>query len=221
MKHETFSIVALFCQFQSLLQSISDHEPDFVSLKRDGHTLCLGPSNEQGLLSDIGQLHDSSAEYVAKKLNEITRETQDSDRGQSSSPGKLTSMQHRPGQVELDSTLSDYDRRLEELKKKLRVCLSEREEQLERAREWEGLMEGMMSWLEGGVAQLDGLRVRDPSCDAIERQQQRCQVRTQLIHTMYMYMYMYSASYTMHTCTIYRYIYNDMYMYIYTCTCIS
>ena len=84
----------------------------------------------------------------------------------------------RPGQLELESTLSDYDHRLEELKNKLRGYLTERQAQLESARECDGLLDGVMSWLDVCEADLDGLRVRDPSCAAIENQQQKCQVRT-------------------------------------------
>ena len=156
------------------MQSISDHEPDFMSLKREAHTLCQGPSDEHKLLSSHSQLRDSSSPFVAKQLDNIAVEKPES--GQRSSPGKLCWTRSRPGQVELESRLEDYERRLENLKKKLGVCLSERETQLESARECEALLGEMGAWLKGGVAKLDELRVRDPKRSVIEDQQNKCQV---------------------------------------------
>ena len=167
-----YANMCVFCM-QSLLQLISDHEPEYVSLKREGHTLCQGPSNEQGLLPMMSQLKDSSAEFVAKTLDDITKSTSDPEKGESTSPGKPNT---RPGQVELEETLSDYDRRLQDLKNKLQLCLDDREKQLSCARDYEGVVKTMMSCLEGGGAQLDGLNVRDPTSDTIQKQQLVCQV---------------------------------------------
>ena len=164
---------------QDLLQSISDHEPDFVSLKRDAKTLCQGPANEQGLLSKNLEVRDSSAEFVAKQLDDIA--TVQSSQVQGVSPGQP--VLPRPGQGELENTLLDYDRRLEEIKNKLKLYLTERETQLESARECDGLLDGMMSWLDTCEADMDALRVRDPSCAAIEKQQQTCQVLHCYPHT--------------------------------------
>ena len=157
---------------QELLQSISDHEPDFVSLKRDAKTLCQGSANEQGLLSQKLQVRNSSAEFVAKQLDDMAKVQ--SSEVQSASAGEL--VLPRPGQEELEATLLDYDRRLEEIKNKLKLYLTERETQLESARECNGLLDRIMSWLDTCEADMDGLRMRDPSCAAIEKQQQTCQV---------------------------------------------
>ena len=165
----------MFC-VQDILQSAADHEPEYVSLKRDANTLCGGPDNEQELLDAHSKLRESSAEYVSKELDVITKAHVANEEVQGSSLGKPNSTWPRPGQVELEEMLSDYDRRLEELKNKLQACLSQRESQLEGARECENLLEGMSSWLEGGVAKLDELRLRDPKCAVIETQQQKCQV---------------------------------------------
>ena len=91
--------------------------------------------------------------------------------------GQQKSTQPRPGQVELEATLSDYDHCLEDLKNKLKMCLSESESQLEKAKECENVLEGMRSWLKEGVTQLDDLQVKDPKCAVIETQQQKCQVK--------------------------------------------
>ena len=123
----------------------------------------------------MSQVRESSARFVAEKLDANAKEQLQTDKVQSVSPGQPNSAV-RPGQAEQQSTLSEYDHRLEELKKKLKVCLSERESQLENARECDGLLSEMMSWL--GGADLEGLRVRDPSSAVIENQQQKCQVLT-------------------------------------------
>ena len=162
---------------QDLLQSISDHEPDFTSLKKEAHTLCQGPPNEEKLLTSHSQLRESSATFVSKQLDETATET---SKGQGSSPGKPGWTGPRPGQTELESRLADYERRLEELKEKLSVCQREREGQLEKARECQGLLDDLEAWLKEGVAKLDGLRVRDPSCAVIEEQQGKCQVQCTL-----------------------------------------
>lgn len=175
---------------QDLLQSISDHEPDFVSLKRDAKTLCQGPANEQGLLSKELEVRDSSAEFVAKQLDDIAKVQ--SSQVQGVSPGQP--VLPRPGQGELESTLLDYDRRLEEIKNKLKLYLTERETQLESARECDGLLDGMMSWLDTCEADMDGLRVRDPSCAAIEKQQQTCQV----LHNCYPHTQAHEKGYPLH-----------------------
>ena len=145
-----------------------------MSLKRNAHTLCQGPSDEQGLLASTSQVHESSAGFVAERLDTIAEaRQQESEKVQSASPGQQSSVT-RPGQVEMQLTLSDYDRRLEELKKKLKVFLTERESRLVSARECDGLLGEMMSWV--GGTDLEGLRVRDPSSVAIQNQQQKCQV---------------------------------------------
>ena len=76
----------------------------------------------------------------------------------------------------MESRLADYERRLEEVKRLLQSCVSERESQLKRARECEDLLGEMGAWLRGGVVQLEGLRVMDPRCSAIGDQQAKCQV---------------------------------------------
>ena len=141
---------------QDLLQSISDHEPEYVSLKKEASALCQGPSNETDLLSKSSQVQDSSAAFVAEQLAQVAMA--------------------RPGQDQLEATLSDYDRRLEELKARLAGSVGELERQLERARECDGVMGGLLSWVEAGEAELDSLRVRDPSSAVIEGQQQKCEV---------------------------------------------
>ena len=145
----------LHALFQEILQSISDHEPDYVSLKRNAHTICEGPSDGKGLLANMSQMCESSAGFVAEAQLQ---------------------MLGRPGQAVMQSILSNYDRRLEELKKKLKVCLSERESLLERTRECDSLLSEMMSWMKG--ADLEGLRVRDPSSAVIQNQKHKCQVLT-------------------------------------------
>ena len=161
-----------------MLQSISDHEPDYHSLKRDTHTLCQGPQDEQELIARNSSLRDSSSQFVAEQLADTAKQYAPVAEQQSTSTGQPSSAAavSRPGQAELEQTLSEYDRRLEELKSKLRGSLSEREQQLESAKECEGLLEGVMSWLDVCEADLDGLRVRDPSSAVIEEQQQNCQV---------------------------------------------
>ena len=185
-------VCALFT-FQELLQSISDHEPDYVSLKRNAHTLCEGPSDEPKLLTSMSQVRESSARFVAEKLDTNAKvQLHTSDKVLSASSGEPSSAA-RPGQDEMQSVLSEYDRRLEELKKKLKVCLSERESQLESAREFDGLLSEMMLWM--GGADLEGLRVRDPSSTIIQNQQQKCQVLTHIA-----YYYMYTHMYLLNMC---------------------
>ena len=177
-----------------------------MSLKRNAHTLCQGPSDEQGLLSSTSQVRKSSAGFVAEKLDAIAEARQrESKKVQSASPGQQSSVL-RPGQVKMQSTLSEYDCRLEELKKKLKVFLTERESRLVSARECDGLLGEMMSWV--GGADLEGLRVRDPSSVAIQNQQQKCQV-LQYLHVyicilvvFVLYMYGVISTY-MYTCTLY------------------
>ena len=172
------------------MQSVSDHEPEFTSLKKEAHTLCQGAPSEHQLLTTHSQLRDSSAAFVGKKLDDVAVETpkdidsktthgvaMETPKGRGSSPGKPPGWTSpRPGQGELEKKLSEYERRLEELKEKLGRCLGEREKQLGRARECKGLLEGVGLWLKEGVADLKGLKVKDPRCSVIEEQQSRCQV---------------------------------------------
>lgn len=150
-----------------------------MSLKKEASSLCQGPPDEHKLLSSHSKLRDSSSAFVAKQLDDVIGDASVAvvtSEGQSSSPGQPSWAGSRPGQEGMESKLADYERRLEELKLKLKVCESEREKQLERAKEAESLFDDLGAWLKEGVVDLDGLRLRDPSCAVIEEQQIRCQV---------------------------------------------
>ena len=123
--------------------------------------MCEGPLNEKNVLDKNSKLVESSAPFVAKEWSAIAGQPRP-----------------RPGQDRLQSTLADFDERLENLKSQLSDRLSERRNQLERAKECAGILEGMTSWLDGCQGNLDGLTLRDPGSDVIKSQQVQCQVRS-------------------------------------------
>ena len=121
--------------------------------------MCQGPLNESNLLLKISKLVESSAPFVAREQSAIAE-------------------QPRPGKDRLKSTLTDFDRRLEDLKSQLNNQLTDRKNRLERAKECVGILEGVTAWLDGCQGNLDDLTLRDPCSDVIASQQMKCQVQT-------------------------------------------
>ena len=135
---------------QALQQNITDHEPEFVSLKREINKLCDGPNAESAYFDKLSGICMEGCP-VGRDLP-------------------------RPGQAEQDGTIADYDRRLEELKKKLSEQFHALNSQLERGKEFESMTSDLSSWLDELEGGLDNFKVRDPKSDVIKAQQQQCQV---------------------------------------------
>ena len=143
----TISIPSLII-FQALQQAITDHEPEFVYLKRGAQKLCEGPSEEAEYFQHVSQVQEHpSGQDLA-----------------------------RPGQEQQQETLVDYEKRLEVLKGRFGEAAIELGAQLEKGNKFESGMAGLTDWLSGLEGEMDGLRVRDPKSSAIEAQQGCCQV---------------------------------------------
>ena len=125
-------------------------------MKREAQTLCEGPPTE--------------AEY-------LTRVSQ----GKEPAPGQAAA---RPGQDQLEETISDFDKRLEALKKKLKIDLDNLTAQLEKATQFQDILAGLLSWVTEAEGELESLKISDPQSVAIEKQQQRCQVTIATKHTL-------------------------------------
>jgi len=82
----------------------------------------------------------------------------------------------RPGQEQLEGTISDFDDRLESLKKKLRVDSEDLNSQLDKAAQFQDSLTELLAWVAEAEGELDDLKISDPQSTAIERQQQTCQV---------------------------------------------
>lgn len=134
--------------FQALQQAITDHEPEFVSLKRGAQKLCEGPSEETEYFQHVSQVqaHPSGQDLP------------------------------RPGRQQQQETLADYEERLEALKGRFGEAAISLGAQLEKGNEFESGMAGLSEWLSGLEGEMEGLKVRDPKSSAIEAQQGQCQV---------------------------------------------
>ena len=117
-------------------------------MKREAQTLCEGPPTE--------------AEY-------LTRVSE----GKETASGQAVA---RPGQDQLEETISDFDKRLEALKKKLKIDLDNLTAQLEKATQFQDVLAGLLSWVTEAEGELKSLKINDPQSVAIEKQQQKCQV---------------------------------------------
>lgn len=82
----------------------------------------------------------------------------------------------RPGQEQLEGTISDFDDRLESLKKKLRADSDDLNSQLDKAAQFQDSLTKLLAWVAKAEGELDGLKISDPQSTAIEGQQQTCQV---------------------------------------------
>ena len=133
---------------QGLQQAITDHEPEFTSLKREAQKLCEGPPNEAEFLARVSQDKEEASGQVAA----------------------------RPGQEQLEGTISDFDDRLEALKKKLRADSDDLNSQLDKARQFQDGLTKLLAWVTEAEGELDHLKISDPQSTAIEKQQQTCQV---------------------------------------------
>ena len=133
---------------QDLQQTITDHEPEFVSLKKEAEKLCEGPSNEAKHFEELSKVREHPA-------------------GQELA---------RPGKDQQQETLADYEARLEALKQKVSERAAALNTQLEKGNKFQSGMADLSSWLSGLEGELDGLKVRDPKSSVIESQQGHCQV---------------------------------------------
>ena len=133
---------------QSLQQAITDHEPEFVSLQRELDTLCHGPSTEPAFFDHLSEkLHSSSG-----------RE------------------QPRPGQQTQEDTNSDYQRRLDALRRKLDSDCSELGSKLEASSQFRGDVTELSGWAEEMLGHMDELVIRDPKSVTLEEQHSKCKV---------------------------------------------
>ena len=133
---------------QGLQQAITDHEPEFTSLKREAQKLREGPPNEAEYLSRVSQDKEVASGQVAA----------------------------RPGQEQLKGTISNFEDRLETLRKKLRADSEDLNSQLDKARQFQDDLTKLLAWVTVAEEELDYLKISDPQSTAIEKQQQTCQV---------------------------------------------
>lgn len=115
--------------------------------------MCEGPSNE--------------SEYFSK-LSQVSQDKQ-------LASGQDTA---RPGQQELEETLTGFTNRLEALRQKLSGLSMDFGSQLEKANEFQDVLQGLLSWVAEAEGRLDDLKVHDTTSTAIEQQLQKCQVST-------------------------------------------
>ena len=101
--------------------------------------------------------------------------------GKEPAPGQAAA---RPGQDQLEETISDFDKRLEALKKKLKIDLDNLTAQLEKATQFQDILAGLLSWVTEAEGELESLKISDPQSVAIEKQQQRCQVTIATKHAL-------------------------------------
>ena len=130
---------------------MNDHEPEFISLKREVQILCDGPPSIEATYFD--------------KVTPLCMD--DCPVGRDLS---------RPGQKEQIEIIIDYERRLVLLRKELDGQSAGLSSQLEKAKEFESLTSGLTVWLgdvEGGLGKL---KIRDPNSGVIRPQLQKCQV---------------------------------------------
>lgn len=129
---------------------MNDHEPEFVSLKREVQILCDGPSTEAAYFDMVIPVCVDGCP-VGRDLA-------------------------RPGQMEQNKIIADYERRLEALRKTLDKQSAVLSSQLEKAKEFENLTSELALWLGDMEEGLDEFKIRDPSSDVIRAQLQKCQV---------------------------------------------
>ena len=101
--------------------------------------------------------------------------------GKEPAPGQAAA---RPGQDQLEETISDFDKRLEALKKKLKIDLDNLTTQLEKATQFQDILAGLLSWVTEAEGELESLKISDSQSVAIEKQQQRCQVTIATKHAL-------------------------------------
>lgn len=132
------------------MQDVTDHEPEFTSLKREVHILCEGPSTESAYFDKAVPLCVDGCP-IGHDLA-------------------------RPGQAEQDKIIDNYDRRLESLRKKLDGQLAKLNSQLKKGKEFESLTTGLSSWLGNMDEGINEFKIHDPSSIVIRSQLQKCQV---------------------------------------------
>ena len=161
MTHSLCSII--YDKLQDLQQAIADHEPEFVSLKKEALKLCEGPGNEAEYFERLSKVREHPA-------------GQDLD---------------RPGKDQQQETLADYESRLEVLKQKVSKKTAALNTQLEKGNKFQSGMADISSWLAGLEGELDGLKVHDPRSSVIESQQGCCQVTaaSELLDISFMVLY--------------------------------
>ena len=138
------------CLIQALQQLLTDHQPELVSLRKESQHLFVGPESEPTYLSQLNEAFPgdtNSASGVA-----------------------------RPGQRELEETLSDYEARFEALKQRLQSSSSQLSSQLEQAKKLKECLETLLSWVAEAEGQLDNLSVCELSSSVVNTQLQNCQV---------------------------------------------
>ena len=133
-----------------MLQDVSDHEPEFTSLKREVVLLCAGPAMEPTYSDKVAPLCMAGCP-LGRELP-------------------------KPGQEEQNSIIEDYDRRLEALRRKMEDRLGELNKQMKKGQELESKADGLSSWLSDIAQRLADLRIWDPKSSAISSQLQDCQV---------------------------------------------
>ena len=82
----------------------------------------------------------------------------------------------RPGQDQLDETLSDFEKRLEALKGKFGGFSSDLSIQLEKAKRFQDGVQGLLAWVSEADKEQGELKVLDPCSTAIEDQLKKCKV---------------------------------------------
>ena len=133
---------------QALQQAISDHEPEFTSLKNEAEKLCNGPAQEAEHFHRVAQLKAPPA-------------------GRDSA---------RPGKEQQSETLADYETRLDALKKRFSDATSELNSQLEKGTKFQSGLADLSGWLAGLGAEMNDLKIHSPKSSVIESQQAHCQV---------------------------------------------
>ncbi len=133
---------------QVLQQAISDHEPEFVFLQRELVNISKGPTTEPAFYDRLSQdLQCSSGKDQA-----------------------------RPGQEKQEEILTDYQKRLDALKRILDSNSEGLASKLEQSAQFKDSLAGLLDWVDDAAGRLDELVIRDPKSVVIEEQHSKCKV---------------------------------------------
>ncbi len=131
-----------------MLQDVSDHEPEFTSLKREVVILCDGPPAETVYIDKLPPLCKTNS-----SISDL-----------------------RPGEQEQKAITQDYESRLDGLKEKMGERAELLSQHLGKGKELEDKTNELTSWLSDCALRLADLKVRDPGSSVISCQLLDCQV---------------------------------------------
>ena len=132
--------------------SVMDHMVEFTSLKREAYKLYSGSSQEHSYLTQL--------------------------RGAQLSVEEMKGLEPpRPGQVQLETTLSSMEAELESLREKLTSRHKVLSSLLEWSSRFHSALSAVMGWVARAQVEAGELALMGPSSTLVETKLQTCQVR--------------------------------------------